>query len=41
MWEVFNPRDGSPVGTFRFRIVARFVCRLCPILDYARIGEGW
>ena len=41
MWEIFNPRDGKPVGTTRWQFVARIICRICPVLDFERKGKGY
>lgn len=47
MFEVFDPRDGQPVGTFRYRWNARLfvwaVHRRNPglWLEILPVGEGW
>ena len=40
MFEVFDPRDGVPLWTVRWKLVARFLAWFWG-LDYARTGEGW
>ena len=38
-WEVFNPTDGVPVVTTRFKWAAKFIAWVDG-LDYALEGEG-
>ena len=40
-YDIFDPRDGVPVLTVRWRWMARLITRNRPSMDYARIGEGW
>lgn len=41
MWEVFDPRDGIPVGIrYPFRWMARLVSKVLN-LEYALEGDGW
>ena len=39
-WEVFDPKDGVPVGVTRFKSAAKFIAWVDG-LDYAPEGEGW
>jgi hypothetical protein len=39
-WEVFDPRDGFPVFTVRWRAFAWLLARVFR-LDYDRPGRGW
>lgn len=39
-YEVFNPRNGTPLFRTRFAVIAQFVAWLRG-LDYAATGEGW
>lgn len=46
MYEVFDYRNGSPIATFRFELVARMFIYLygrggSNFLDYAYEGTGW
>lgn len=41
MWEIFDPRNGTPLKEVRFRFVARVLCWFIPSLDYERKGKGW
>lgn len=40
VFEVFNPCDGITKATVPL-FLARFLCRIFPVLDYAKPGEGW
>ena len=40
MVEVFDPRDGVPLLTTKYRVVAQVVACVLD-LDWAVVGEGW
>lgn len=39
-WEVFDPRDGTPMYRVPFRFLAHWLAH-CVGGDYARHGDGW
>lgn len=40
-WDVFDPRDGVPMLTVRWRWMARLITWRSRCADYAPTGEGW